>query len=221
MRIVDRVFRGKELSLNFKIIKRQMADNIYPVFDRIYDRKVKEEILRQRARVIWFTGLSGSGKTTLAANLEKELFFRRFFCQVLDGDNIRTGINNNLGFSTEDRMENIRRIAEVSRLLINTGMITICSFISPTHEIRNLARKIIGAEDFIEIFLNPPLAVCEERDTKGLYKKARAGIIKDFTGISAPFEAPENPDLELDTSQLSIKESVDRIFGVIRDRITL
>ena len=198
-----------------------MADNIYPVFDRIYDRKVKEEILRQRARVIWFTGLSGSGKTTLAANLEKELFFRRFFCQVLDGDNIRTGINNNLGFSTEDRMENIRRIAEVSRLLINTGMITICSFISPTHEIRNLARKIIGAEDFIEIFLNPPLAVCEERDTKGLYKKARAGIIKDFTGISAPFEAPENPDLELDTSQLSIKESVDRIFGVIRDRITL
>jgi len=198
-----------------------MADNIYPVFDRIYDRKVKEEILRQRARVIWFTGLSGSGKTTLAASLEKELFFRRFFCQVLDGDNIRTGINNNLGFSPEDRMENIRRIAEVSRLLLNTGMITICSFISPTHKIRNLARKIIGAEDFIEIFLNPPLEVCEARDAKGLYKKARAGIIKDFTGISAPFEAPKNPDLELDTSLLSVKESVDQIFATIRDRITL
>jgi adenylylsulfate kinase len=198
-----------------------MAKEIYPVFDRIYDRKVKEEILRQSAKVIWFTGLSGSGKTTLASNLEKELFFRRFFCQVLDGDNIRTGINSNLGFSQEDRLENIRRIAEVSKLLINTGMIIICSFISPTHEIRNMARSIIGERDFIEIFLNPPLEVCEKRDTKGLYRKARAGIIKDFTGISAPFEPPANPDLEIDTSVLSIKESVDLIFRTIIDRITL
>lgn len=198
-----------------------MAKNIYPVFDRIYDRKVKEEILRQSAKVIWFTGLSASGKTTLAANLEKELFFRRFFCHVLDGDNIRTGINNNLGFSEKDRLENIRRIAEASKLLINTGMITICSFISPTNEIRNLARKIIGENDFIEIFLNPPLEVCEKRDAKGLYKKARAGLIKDFTGISAPFEAPENPDLEIDTSTTSIKDSVDLIFNKIIDRITL
>ena len=198
-----------------------MAKNIYPVFDRIYDRKVKQEILRQSAKVIWFTGLSGSGKTTLASNLEKELFFRRFFCQVLDGDNIRVGINNNLGFSEDDRLENIRRIAEVSKLLINTGMITICSFISPTKEIRELAREIIGKEDFIEIFLNPPLEVCEKRDPKGLYKKARAGIIKDFTGISSPFEAPENPDLVIDTSSTSIKDSVDQIFDVIIDRITL
>lgn len=198
-----------------------MAKNIYPVFDRIYDRKVKEEILRQSAKVIWFTGLSGSGKTTLAANLEKELFFRRFFCQVLDGDNIRAGINNNLGFNQEDRLENIRRIAEVSKLLINTGMITICSFISPTHEIRGMAKNIIGENDFIEIFLNPPLEVCEQRDTKGLYKKARAGIIKDFTGISSPFEAPEHPDLEIDTSVVSIKDSVDQIFNAIIDRITL
>ena len=198
-----------------------MAKNIYPVFDRIYDRKVKEEILRQSAKVIWFTGLSGSGKTTLASNLEKELFFRRFFCQVLDGDNIRTGINNNLGFSEIDRLENIRRISEVSKLLINTGMITICSFISPTDEIRNLARKIIGKKDFIEIFLNAPLEVCEKRDTKGLYKKARAGLIKDFTGISSPFEAPQDPDLEIDTSTMGIKESVDLIFNTIIDRITL
>ena len=198
-----------------------MAKNIYPVFDRIYDRKVKEEILRQSAKVIWFTGLSGSGKTTLASSLEKELFFRRFFCQVLDGDNIRTGINNNLGFSQEDRLENIRRIAEVSKLLLHTGMITICSFISPTHEIRSLARNIIGENDFIEVFLNPPLEVCEQRDTKGLYKKARAGIIQDFTGISAPFEAPENPDLELDTSSMGIKDCVDQIFNAIIDRITL
>ena len=198
-----------------------MEKNIYPVFDRIYDRKVKEEILRQSAKVIWFTGLSGSGKTTLASNLEKDLFFHRFFCQVLDGDNIRSGINNNLGFSETDRLENIRRIAEVSKLLINTGMITICSFISPTDEIRNLARKIIGEKDFIEIFLNPPLEVCEERDTKGLYKRARAGLIKDFTGISSPFEAPKHPDLEIDTSAIGIKESVDLIFNTIIDRITL
>ena len=198
-----------------------MNKNIYPVFDRIYDRKVKEEILRQSAKVIWFTGLSGSGKTTLASNLEKELFFRRFFCQVLDGDNIRAGINNNLGFSKEDRLENIRRIAEVSKLMINTGIITICSFISPTDEIRGLAQNIIGANDFIEIFLNPPLEVCEQRDTKGLYKKARAGEIKDFTGISSPFEAPKHPALEIDTSVTSIKDSVELIFNVIIDRITL
>ena len=198
-----------------------MAKNIYPVFDRIYDRKVKEEILRQSAKVIWFTGLSSSGKTTLASNLEKELFFRRFFCQVLDGDNIRAGINNNLGFSEEDRLENIRRIAEVSKLLINTGIITICSFISPTDEIRDMARNIIGKNDFIEIFLNPPLEVCEQRDTKGLYQRARAGEIKDFTGISAPFEAPAHPDLEIDTSVYSIKESVDMIFETIHERITL
>ena len=198
-----------------------MAKNIYPVFDRIYDRKVKEEILRQSAKVIWFTGLSGSGKTTLASNLEKELFFRRFFCQVLDGDNIRSGINNNLGFSRDDRLENIRRIAEVSKLMINTGIITICSFISPTDEIRHMARNIIGENDFIEIFLNPPLEVCEARDTKGLYRKARTGEIKDFTGISAPFEAPSHPDVEIDTSVTSIKDSVDIIFNAIIDRITL
>ena len=198
-----------------------MNKHIYPVFDRIYDRKVKEEILRQSAKVIWFTGLSGSGKTTLASNLEKELFFRRFFCQVLDGDNIRSGINNNLGFSKEDRLENIRRIAEVSKLLLNTGMITICSFISPTEEIRQMARNIIGENDFVEIFLNPPLEVCEQRDTKGLYKKARAGEIKDFTGISSPFEAPLHPDLEIDTSVIPIKDSVELIFNTIIDRITL
>ena len=198
-----------------------MMEHIYPVFDRIYDRKVKEEILRQSAKVIWFTGLSGSGKTTLASNLEKELFFRRFFCQVLDGDNIRSGINNNLGFSETDRLENIRRIAEVSKLLINTGMITICSFISPTEEIRQMAKSIIGENDFIEIFLNTPLEVCEQRDTKGLYKKARSGEIKDFTGISSPFEAPKHPDLEIDTSVTSIKDSVELIFNVVIDRITL
>jgi adenylylsulfate kinase len=198
-----------------------MAEHIYPVFDRIYDRKVKEEILRQNARVIWFTGLSGSGKTTLAASLEKELFFRRFFCQVLDGDNIRAGINNNLGFNEEDRMENIRRIAEVSKLLVNAGIITICSFISPTNDIRDLARNIIGPNDFIEVYLSTPLDVCEKRDTKGLYKRARAGDITDFTGISAPFDKPVCPDIELDTSKYTVRECVDKIFAIIIERITL
>ena len=198
-----------------------MTEHIYPVFDRIYDRKVKEEILRQNARVIWFTGLSGSGKTTLAASLEKELFFRRFFCQVLDGDNIRAGINNNLGFNEEDRMENIRRISEVSKLLVNAGIITICSFISPTNDIRDLARNIIGPNDFIEVYLSTPLSVCEKRDTKGLYKRARAGEIKDFTGISAPFDVPACPDIELDTSKYTVRECVDKIFATIIERITL
>lgn len=198
-----------------------MNKNIHPVFDRIYDRKVKEEILRQRAHVIWFTGLSGAGKTTLAANLEKELFFRRFFCQVLDGDNIRAGINSNLGFSEADRLENIRRIAEVSKLLINAGVITICSFISPTNEIRNLARKIIGSKNFIEVYLSTPLEVCESRDVKGLYKKARAGEIQNFTGISSPFDIPVNPDVSIDTGKTGIRESVDIIFNTIIDRITL
>ena len=209
------------LSLLVCLEKYFMEKNIHPVFDRIYDRKVKEEILRQSARVIWFTGLSGSGKTTLAASLEKELFFKRFFCQVLDGDNIRAGINSNLGFSEEDRMENIRRIAEVSKLMINTGIITICSFISPTHDIRNLARSIIGTENFIEVYLSTPLSVCEERDVKGLYKKARSGEIKDFTGISAPFDKPLCPDIELDTSKYNVRECVDMIFAIIIDRIAL
>ena len=198
-----------------------MAENIYPVFDRIYDRKVKEEILRQSARVIWFTGLSGSGKTTLAASLEKELFFRRFFCQVLDGDNIRTGINNNLGFSDEERIENIRRIAEVSKLFIDCGIITICSFISPTNEIRQMAKNIIGSNDFIEVYLSTPIDVCEQRDTKGLYKRARSGEIPEFTGVSAPFDIPENPDIEIDTNGRSVRECVDEIFEGIIERITL
>ena len=198
-----------------------MAENIYPVFDRIYDRKVKEEILRQSARVIWFTGLSGSGKTTLAASLEKELFFRRFFCQVLDGDNIRTGINNNLGFSDEERIENIRRIAEVSKLFIDCGIITICSFISPTNEIRQMAKNIIGGNDFIEVYLSTPIEVCEQRDTKGLYKRARTGEIAEFTGVSAPFDIPENPDIEIDTNGRSVRECVDEIFEGIIERITL
>ncbi|WP_016778731.1 adenylyl-sulfate kinase [Anaerophaga thermohalophila] len=194
-------------------------NHIHPVFDKILTREDRERLLNQRAKVIWFTGLSGAGKSTLAAALEKELYSRGFLCKLLDGDNIRTGINNNLGFTDEDRKENIRRIAEVCKLFLNCGVITIAAFISPTNEIRKLARSIIGEEDFIEIFVNPPLQVCEQRDTKGLYKKARKGEIKNFTGISAPFEAPENPDLVIDTSMVGVEESLRMVMEVLEKDI--
>jgi adenylylsulfate kinase len=190
-------------------------NHIHPVFDKILTREDRERLLNQRAKVIWFTGLSGAGKSTLAAALEKELYSRGFLCKLLDGDNIRAGINNNLGFTEENRKENIRRIAEVCKLFLNCGVITIAAFISPTNKIRKLARSIIGEDDFIEIFVNPPLQVCEQRDTKGLYKKARKGEIKNFTGISAPFEAPENQDLVIDTSMVGVEESLRMVMEII------
>lgn len=196
------------------------AREIHPVFDQILRREDKEKLLNQRSKVIWCTGLSGAGKTTLAKNIEKALHSRGQLAQVLDGDNIRTGINNNLGFTETDRIENIRRIAEVSKLLIQSGVITINSFISPTTEIRHMAMDIIGKENFIEIYVNAPLSVCEGRDTKGLYKKAREGKIKNFTGIDAPFEAPENPDVEVNTDQLSIEESLNKAMEYIIPKIT-
>lgn len=186
------------------------SENIYPVFDQIMKRKDKERLLKQRSKVIWCTGLSGAGKTTLAKNIENSLHHLGYLSQVLDGDNIRAGINNNLGFSAEDRKENIRRIAEVSSLLIESGMITINSFISPTHEIRRMAMDIIGKENFIEIYVEAPLEVCEKRDPKGLYKKARKGEIHNFTGVDAPFEAPDNPDIVINTHQYSVEECLDQ-----------
>ena len=198
-----------------------MAKNIHPIFDSILSRIEKEKILGQRGLVLWLTGLSGSGKSTLARGLEKKLYKEGILTKLLDGDNLRTGLNAGLGFSEEDRMETIRRISEVSKLMVNAGVITICSFISPTDKIRNLAREIIGPENFIEVYVSTPLQVCEERDVKGLYKRARSGEIKDFTGISSPFDVPVCPDIEIDTSKVGIKESVDQIFAKIIDRITL
>lgn len=189
--------------------------NIYPIFDKMLTRDRQEDLLNQKSIMIWFTGLSGSGKSTIAVALERELYTKGYLCKLLDGDNIRTGINKNLGFTEEDRKENIRRISEVSKLFIDTGIITIAAFISPTRELRALAKSIIGKENFIEVFISTPLNVCEERDVKGLYAKARKGEISNFTGISAPFEAPENPDLSLDTSTLSIEESVNRLMELI------
>lgn len=183
-------------------------NHIYPVFEQIISREIKEEKLHQKAKVIWFTGLSGSGKTTLASTLEKELFKMGFLTQVLDGDNIRMGINSNLGFSPSDRRENIRRIAEIAKLFINCGVITLCAFVSPTERIRSIVSDIVGADDFYEIYLSTPLETCEERDTKGLYAKARKGEILDFTGISAPFETPANSDLIIDTTAQTIEQSL-------------
>ena len=189
--------------------------NIHPIFDRLLSRKDKEQRLQQRAKILWLTGLSGSGKSTIAQDLERQLYNKGYIPQVLDGDNIRVGINNNLGFSLEDRKENIRRIAEVAKLYLNSGIITICSFISPTIEIRNFAKQIIGTENFIEIYINAPIEVCEKRDVKGLYQKARKGMIKGFTGIDSPYEPPINPAIEIKTDQLSLEESVEQIFNYI------
>ncbi len=188
---------------------------IYPIFDRMLARQDKEELLKQKSVMIWFTGLSGSGKSTIAIALERELHKRGLLCRILDGDNIRSGINNNLGFSETDRVENIRRIAEVSKLFIDTGIITIAAFISPNDDIRDMAADIIGKEHFLEIYVSTPLEECERRDVKGLYAKARKGEIKNFTGISAPFEVPKNPTLSLDTSKLTLEESINKLLELI------
>ena len=190
-------------------------NNIYPIFDKILTRADKEALLGQRGLMVWFTGLSGSGKSTIAIALERELQKRGLLCRILDGDNIRSGINNNLGFSPEDRVENIRRIAEVGKLFVDTGIITIAAFISPNNELREMASRIIGKDDFVEVYVSTPIEECERRDVKGLYAKARRGEIKEFTGISAPFEAPEHPALSLDTSKLSLEESVNRLLELI------
>ena len=183
-------------------------NEIYPIFDRMLSRSDKEALLGQKGVMLWFTGLSGSGKSTIAIALERELQRRGLLCRILDGDNIRSGINKGLGFTAEDRRENIRRIAEVAKLFVDTGIITIAAFISPSNELRRMARDIIGAEDFKEVYISTPLEVCEQRDVKGLYAKARRGEIKNFTGISAPFEAPEHPALSIDTSKVSLEEGV-------------
>lgn len=196
-------------------------NHIYPIFDKMLSRADKESLLQQHGVMVWFTGLSGSGKSTIAIALERELHKRGILCRILDGDNIRSGINNNLGFSEADRVENIRRIAEVSRLFVDTGIVTIAAFISPNNDIREMAARIIGPDDFLEVYVSTPLEECERRDVKGLYAKARKGEIKNFTGISAPFEAPLHPALTLDTSVLSLEESVNRLLALVLPKIKM
>ncbi len=195
-----------------------MPENIYPIYDRMMTRADKESLLHQRGVLVWFTGLSGSGKSTIALGLERELHARGILCRILDGDNIRAGINNNLGFSEEDRKENIRRIAEIGKLFVQTGVVTLACFVSPTREIRRMAREIVGGEDFLEVFVSTPIDEGDRRYVKGRYARARRGEVKDFTGISAPFEAPLSPALDVDTSKLSLQESVESVLRLILEK---
>lgn len=196
-----------------------MTENIYPIYDRMMSREDKESLLGQKGIMIWFTGLSGSGKSTVAMGVERELHARGILCRILDGDNIRAGINNNLGFSEEDRTENIRRIAEIGKLFVQTGIVTLACFVSPTNDIRNMAREIVGIEDFLEVYISTPIEECERRDVKGLYARARRGEVKNFTGISAPFEKPDHADVSIDTSIIPLEESVKQLTDLIIDRI--
>ena len=191
-----------------------MAENIHPIFDSILDRKAKQELLKQNSAVFWFVGLSGSGKSTVAQAVEKELHALGYLTQLLDGDNLRTGVNNNLSFTEEDRKENVRRAAEVSKLFLDAGIITICSLISPTEEIRQQAIDIIG-DDCKVVYINAPFEVCAQRDVKGLYKKALNGEIKNFTGLDSPFEAPVNPFIEVKTNEETLEQSTKRLLDAI------
>lgn len=181
-------------------------------------RADREKLLGQHACVVWLTGLSGSGKTTIARSLEVRLADAGRLSAVLDGDLIRTGLNRGLGFSEQDRQENIRRIAEVARLLIDTGVIAIVSVISPTEAMRDSARQIIGAGDLLLVYVRCPLEVCQQRDVKGLYGKARAGQLPQFTGIGAPYEPPRSPDIVIDTDRKSVQEAVDLLLAALADR---
>ncbi len=197
-----------------------MAENIYPIYKQMMTREEKEQLMQQRGVMIWFTGLSGSGKSTVALGVERELYKRGIKSQILDGDNIRNGINADLGFSVADRTENIRRIAQVGKLFVNAGIVTLACFVSPTEEIRTMARDIIGEEDFKEIYVSTPIEECERRDVKGLYAKARRGEVKDFTGISSVFEVPQHPALSINTGELTLKESVDKVVELLMQCVT-
>lgn len=196
----------------------EKATNIYPIFNQLLHRSDKEHLLQQKAICIWMTGLSGSGKSTIAQGLEKKLHQNRILTTILDGDNVRSGINNNLGFSDEDRKENIRRIAEINKLFLQTGIVTINSFVSPTQDIRDLANEIIG-DDFYEVYVNASFDECAKRDVKGLYKKALNGEIKNFTGLDAPFEAPSNAALEIKTAEQTIEQSIETIYNFFISKI--
>ena len=193
--------------------------NLYSTKDSLLSRKDKEKLLNQKGICVWLTGLSGSGKTTIANFVSRQLHNVGVYTQVLDGDNIRLGINKNLSFSNQDRKENIRRIAEVAKLFVEAGVVTFCCFVSPTREMRKLAKNVIGENDFFEVFISTNLETCETRDVKGLYKKARRGEIKDFTGVSSPFESPENPDLVLNTEDKSINEIGNTLINVLNNKL--
>ena len=193
--------------------------NIYPIFHKILSKSEKENLLKQKGIVIWMVGLSSSGKSTLARAFEEDLYHKGFITKLLDGDNLRSGVNNNLGFSIEDRTENVRRAAEVAKLFAQAGIVTICSMISPTEKVRSIAKEIIG-EDFHEVYICCPFEVCAERDVKGLYKKALNGEIKNFTGLDSPFEEPKSPFITINTDQEELEVSKQKLMKVILPLIT-
>jgi adenylylsulfate kinase len=195
-------------------------NHIYPIKTKV-SKEQREAALNQQAKLIWFTGLSGSGKSTLAVQLEAQLHEKGFKTYLLDGDNIRSGLNKDLSFADDGRVENIRRIGEVSKLFLDAGVLVLSAFISPFRADREQVRNIVGAENFYEVFVDAPLEVCEQRDVKGLYKKARAGEVKNFTGIDSPYEAPEIPDVHLPTHQISVDQSIEKLLEFIVPKVRL
>jgi adenylylsulfate kinase len=198
-----------------------MTENLHPITDRLLKRSDRETVTQQRSKVVWMCGLSGSGKSTLASALEKRLYAEGKLVYVLDGDNIRTGLNSGLGFSDEDRLENIRRIAEVSKLFADAGLVAINSFITPNASLRAMAREIIGKDDLIEVYVKASFETCMERDVKGLYAKAEKGLVPQFTGKDSGFEEPEDSDLVIDTEAMTIEESLDKLFDFVFPKLSV
>ena len=198
-----------------------MKENLHPISDRLLTRTHREAVTKQRGAVIWMCGLSGSGKSTLATALERRLHDQGKLVYVLDGDNIRTGLNRGLSFSDEDRKENIRRIAEVSKLFVDAGVVTINSFITPSSKLRALAREIIGKEDLIEVYVKASFEICMKRDVKGLYAKAEKGLVHQFTGKDSGFAEPLDSDLVIDTESQSVEESVETLYEFVLPKVTI
>jgi adenylylsulfate kinase len=194
--------------------------NLYPIQTKV-SHEQRTALMNQKPMLIWFTGLSGSGKSTLAVQLESQLHQMGFKTYLLDGDNIRTGLNKDLTFSDEGRVENIRRIGEVSKLFLDAGIVLLSAFISPFHADREQVKNIVGAGNYIEVFVNAPIEVCEQRDVKGLYKKARAGEVRNFTGIDSPYEVPKNPDVVINTHLNSVEQSLQALLEVVSPKISL
>ena len=197
-----------------------MQENIIPHQFNV-TQKQRSNLKKHNAFLLWFTGLSGSGKSTIANAVENELYNRGIHTYILDGDNVRKGLNNNLTFSPEDRTENIRRIAEVANLMIDAGLVVLAAFVSPYKKDREMIKNTVKGINFVEIFVDTSVEECERRDIKGLYAKARKGLIKDFTGVNAPYEAPENPDVQIDTTQVSVTEAVEIILKKIEPKLEL
>jgi len=193
-------------------------NHIYPIKTKV-SREDRERLLGQRPVLVWFTGLSGSGKSTLAVQLEAQLHAAGYKTYLLDGDNVRAGLNRDLDFTEAGRVENIRRIGEVSKLMLDAGVIVLSAFISPFQADREQVKTIVGSGNYCEVFVDAPLEVCEQRDVKGLYKKARGGEVKNFTGIDSPYESPQHPDVHIPTDKLSIDESLERLLAFVRGKI--